>query len=162
MPQHSLPSLLALPAHGALKQQAIAGLVFLYCLAASLTVIPWRRTRRESQATKEFNNYWHARVLLLLVGGLWVVSAFRQSARSAVEALLICTEWLAAHPDLATGFSLDTHISHPQTQTKHHQLVKTGATMSAVLDVVLRILPALLFAAVPNALSRISQASSFL
>lgn len=50
------------------------GAVFLYCLAASLTVIPWRKARRESQAIKDFNNYWHARLLLLLVGGLWVVS----------------------------------------------------------------------------------------
>ena len=52
------------------------GVVFLYCLVASLTVIPWRKARRESQAIKHFNNYWHARVLLLLVGGLWVVSTF--------------------------------------------------------------------------------------
>ena len=50
------------------------GVVFLYCLVASLTVIPWEKARRESQAIKHFNNYWHARVLLLLVGGLWVVS----------------------------------------------------------------------------------------
>ena len=37
-------------------------------------MVPWRRSKRESYAIKSFNGYWHARALLLLTGGLWVVS----------------------------------------------------------------------------------------
>ena len=51
----------------------VAGLIFLYCCIAALTVVPWRRSKRESYAIKAFNGYWHARALLLLTGGLWVV-----------------------------------------------------------------------------------------
>ncbi|DBA84654.1 hypothetical protein WJX77_004977 [Trebouxia sp. C0004] len=51
----------------------VSGLIFLYCCIAAATVVPWRRTKRESYAIKSFNGYWHARALLLLTGGLWVL-----------------------------------------------------------------------------------------
>lgn len=52
---------------------SVAGLIFLYCCIAALTVVPWKRSKRESYAIRSFNGYWHARALLLLTGGLWVV-----------------------------------------------------------------------------------------
>lgn len=51
----------------------VSGLIFLYCCIAALTVVPWRKSKRESYAFKSFNHYWHARALLLFVGGLWVL-----------------------------------------------------------------------------------------
>ncbi|KAL3134644.1 hypothetical protein ABBQ32_007654 [Trebouxia sp. C0010 RCD-2024] len=51
----------------------VSGLIFLFSCIAALTVVPWRRSNRESHAIKSFNGYWHARALLLLTGGLWVL-----------------------------------------------------------------------------------------
>lgn len=51
----------------------VSGVIFLYCCIAALAVVPWRKSKRDSYAIKSFNGYWHARALLLLTGGLWVL-----------------------------------------------------------------------------------------
>ena len=66
----------------------LTGLIFLYCCIAALTVVPWRKSKRESYAIKSFNSYWHARALLLLTGGLWVVSLFAPASHLLLDASL--------------------------------------------------------------------------
>lgn len=121
----------------------------MYCCVAAATVVPWRKTKRESYAIKSFNGYWHARALLLLTGGLWVVSQqqftpaplqARHCPRPASVISLassLTIHWLpAACPGPALGFTMDPRFGNPAAAPQCHRLDPARLAVPSVLDIV--------------------------
>ena len=142
----------------------------MYCCIAAATVVPWRKRKRESYAIKSFNGYWHARALLLLTGGLWVVSQqyptpaclpARHCPRPAfvtVSASSLTQHWLpAACPGPALGFTMDPRFGDPAAAPQCHRLDPSWLAVPPVLDIVPGLVAAPVLASVSNAMPGNSQ-----
>ena len=55
------------------KHCPCAGLTFLACMGAALTVIPWTKAVRRLNVLVEFSIFWKARLFLVLIGAFWLV-----------------------------------------------------------------------------------------
>lgn len=52
----------------------MTGLSFLLCLGCALYAVPWNKTRRKQEVTKDFNIFWKTRLTLQVASAVWLVS----------------------------------------------------------------------------------------
>ena len=65
----------------------------------------------------------------------------------------------AADSNLQIGLCMDAKLYHSKTEAKHHRLDSPRPTLPPVSDAVLRLLPALLLAAVSHAMPGLTEVS---